>query len=268
MIVATTDTMTTNSTAEVTPKLLARLSDNKVNKEHPLTTAESHAKHKRTDITKLSKRKLIPANAFWVICLTIVCAKLDLSKRDCYAQRYCAWFPSHTPSKHKGANILEFLIYSVFEYENNGYSCAKEYLQVEQLNKYLYKYWDDDLIEVEIENENEDDSDNNDSIMHNNNNINQEPNSGVALQVATTVNKIIPKLKSSQRPSNIVGYLNNSDNSDINNNNYNNSNINNNFDCDLNENLSASGIFNEFDNAALGMFFFVMSLYSCFFVQC
>ena len=251
------DTMTTNSTAEVTSKLLSMLPNNKVNKEHPLTTAKSQAKHKGTDITKISKRKLIPANAFWVICLTGDCGKLDLSKRDCYAQRYCAWFASHTPSKHKGTKILEFFIYSVFECENNGYSWGKEYLQVEQLNTHSYKYWDGDLIEVEIENKNEDDNDNNDSIMDNNN-INQEPNSSIALQVVTTVvNKIIPKLKSSQRQSNIVGYLNNSNNSDMNNNNsYNNSNNNNNFDCDLNENLSASGIFNEVDNAALGMFVF------------
>ena len=183
---------------------------------------------------------MIPANAFWVICLTGDCGKLDLSKRDCYAQRYCAWFASHT--------------------------LGKEYLQVEQLNKHSYKYWDGDLIEVEIENENENinNSDNNGSIMDNNN-INQEPNSGVALQVATIVNKIIPKLKSSQRPSNIVGYLNNSNNSDMNNNNYNNNN-NNNFDCDLNDNLSGSCIFNEFDNAALGMFVFdvfIFLFFSC-----
>ena len=61
--------MTANSTAEVIFKLLAMLSNNKVNKEHTLTTAESQAKHKRTDITKISKRKLIPAKAFWAIYL-------------------------------------------------------------------------------------------------------------------------------------------------------------------------------------------------------
>ena len=214
-----------------TSELLVKLPTGKVNKDHPLTAEESKSRHPRTNLSKRSATKIKPANAFWVICVTGECAQLDLRTRT--AQRYCSWGTAHKKSLHPKVkkSDMECLIDTWFEFANNGHSWGTEYLQLEELNRHSYKYFGGDLIEIKIDNSNENvnmmDNENHNENNQNKND-NQQQSTDVAINIANKiVDKLMPKLKASMRPSKITGFLNNTVTTSYKHNN-NNSNNNNN----------------------------------------
>ena len=219
--------MTTLFTArsdEATSILKTLLPNKQVHKDHPLTTDESQLLHVRTKIDKTYSTKLVPANAFWVICITGDCIAMDLSDKGKSSMRYCAWRANHVQKEHKNTKELKCIIHSYFEFSNGGKSWGTEYMQLEQLNKHSYKYYNGDLIELNMdENVNENDNDN-ENGKESNNNKNENDDIQVLTNTAAdiadqVVKKLNPKLEAALKSHKFGCLLSN------NNNNNNNKNI-------------------------------------------
>ena len=201
---------------KATSTLLKLLPNNDLNDEHPLTRDESQKLHKRTNMDKVYDSQIVPANAFWVLCITGECLKLDLCGRQ--SIRYCAWRATHLKIYHKDVpqDNCKCIIHSYFDFDKEGCGWGTEYKQLEEIKKHSYKYYGGDLIELIID-ENGDESEESCEESSDNGSESEVNNltGAIADAVMTKLDPKMSEIKAVCKSSRMGGFFGNNNNNSI-----------------------------------------------------